>query len=135
MRGIGSCYGFTGDTEREREFVLSVLAVAGASSVAQKQAALVTLRQLQITIARQTFKKMAETAAQRTLGFESAIIAARDLAKSLGVNLSKRKMLQAVPVVGAGVGAAVNVKFMSDVAWAARRAYQGRWLEARDSKV
>jgi EcsC protein family len=67
----------------------------------------------------------------RSLSKEAAIIALRDIARQLGLNLTKRKMLQVVPFLGAGIGAAVNWKFMDDVAWAARRAYQERWLQDR----
>ena len=82
-------------------------------------------------IPRQTFKAMGEKAAAMPLGREAAIVALRNLARRLGVNLTKRKMLQAVPVVGGGIGAAVNGKFMDDIAWAARRAYPERWLRDR----
>ena len=78
---------------------------------------------------------MAAKAAEQAMSKEAAIIALRDLANQLGINLSKRKLLQAVPFIGAAAGAAVNYKFMDDVAWAARRAYQERWLAARDAQV
>ena len=35
---------------------------------------------------------------------------------------------QAIPVVGVGVGAAMNAKYLNDIAWAARRSFQERWL-------
>jgi hypothetical protein len=54
------------------------------------------------------------------------------LARQLGVNLTKRKMLQAVPFVGAAVAATANWTFMDDVAWAARRSYQERWFADRE---
>jgi EcsC protein family len=131
VRGIGICYGFSSDSEAEREFVLAVIAAAGANSIAEKSAALLMLRQLEVTVLRQTFKAMAAKAAEQTLSKEAAIIALRDIARQLGLNLTKRKMLQVVPFLGAGIGAAVNWKFMDDVAWAARRAYQERWLQDR----
>ncbi|MBB3263870.1 DNA-binding transcriptional regulator YhcF (GntR family) [Azospirillum sp. OGB3] len=71
---------------------------------------------------------MAEVAAEQTLSREAALVALRSLAKQLGINLTKRKALQAIPIIGAGVGAAVNGSYIRDVGWAARRAYQERWL-------
>ncbi len=88
-----------------------------------------------MTILRQTFKAMGERAASRVLGKEAAIIALRNLARQLGVNLTKRKMLQAIPVAGAAIGAAVNGTFIDEVAWAARRAYQERWFKDRGHEV
>ena len=53
---------------------------------------------------------------------------ARNLAKQLGINITKRKAAQAIPIIGAGVGAAMNLAFINDVSWAARRAFQEKWL-------
>jgi hypothetical protein len=132
VRGIGICYGYTADSETEREFVLGVLSAAGASSLTEKTSAILVLRELEVMLMRQTFKAMTEKAAEQVIGKEVAIIAIRDLARQLGVNLTKRKMLQAVPFVGAAVGATVNGLFMDDIATAARRSYQERWFLDRD---
>ena len=128
IRGIGLCYGFDEDSDEEREFVLGILATVGANTVFEKEAALLFLKELRTVVAKQTFKAMAATT-----GTEQGIVAARSLARRLGVNLTKRKLLQATPAVGAVVGAAVNYKFIDDVAWAARHMYQKRLLEHRDS--
>ena len=48
--------------------------------------------------------------------------------KQLGINITKRKALQAIPLFGTVVGAAMNAQFINDIAWAARRAFQERWL-------
>jgi hypothetical protein len=128
VRGIGTCYGFASDTEAEREFILGIISAAVANSMVEKTSALLFLRQLEVTLVRQTFKAMGVKAAEQTVGKEAAIVALRNLARQLGVNLTKRKMLQAVPFVGAAVGAAVNGTFIDDIAWAARRAYQERWF-------
>ena len=52
----------------------------------------------------------------------------KSLAKQLGINLTKRKALQAIPAIGALVGASVNGWYIKEVGWAARRAFQERWL-------
>jgi len=133
VRGVGACYGFTSDTEAEREFVLGIIPAAGANSMVEKTSALLFLRQLEVTLVRQTFKAMGVKAAEQTIGKEAAIVALRNLGRQLGINLTKRKMLQAVPFVGAIVGAAVNGTFIDDIAWAARRAYQKRWFRTMGS--
>jgi hypothetical protein len=56
---------------------------------------------------------------------------ARDVAAQLGLNLTKRKALAALPVIGAAIGATVNGWYMRDIGAAAQRAYQQRWLEDR----
>jgi hypothetical protein len=137
IRGIGLCYGFDADTDEEREFVLGILATVGANTVFEKEAALVFLKELRTIVAKQTFKAMAATTgtAQGVVAVPSIArrLGVGSLARKLGVNLTKRKLLQATPAVGAVVGAAVNYKFIDDVAWSARHMYQKRWLERRDS--
>lgn len=62
-----------------------------------------------------------------------SIVSVRQAAKLIGVNLTKRKASQSIPFIGGAVGAALNASFINDIAWAARRSYQRRWLE--DNKV
>lgn len=131
IQGIGTCYGYRSNLDVEREYNLGILSVAGANSLKEKTSSLLFLRELQVTILHNTFKAMGEKAATRTLGKEAAIVGLRNLARRLGVNLTKRKLLQAIPATGAAIGAAVNATFISDVAWAARRSYQERWLRDR----
>jgi hypothetical protein len=97
----------------------------------EKIAALYTLSSVQRMVATQTFKKMAEKAAEVTLSKEAAVIAVRDLAKQVGVNLTKRKLLAAIPVIGSVVGGSLNGWYMRDIGIAAQRAYQERWLRDR----
>jgi hypothetical protein len=132
---IGLCYGFDCTTEDEKKFVLGILAASGANSVEEKTAAILTLKSIQNTIAKQTWKKMAEKATQSPLSKEAAIIAIKNLAKQLGVNISKRKALQAIPVIGAIVGSSSNGWYIKDVGWAARRAFQERWLIENDKII
>ncbi len=125
---VGLCYGFRCTNEAEAQIVLGILAASGANSVAEKAAALATLRSVQVAIAKQTWKAMAEKAANSTLSREAGIIGIRSLAKQLGVNLTKRKALQAIPIVGAGVGASSTAWYIREVGWAARRSFQERHM-------
>jgi uncharacterized protein (DUF697 family) len=131
IRGIGTCYGYPAESDGEREFAFGILSAAGANSLEEKASALLFLRELQVTVLNQSFKTIGEKAAGHSLSREAAIITIRKLARKLGVNLTKRKMLQVIPVAGAMIGAAVNGVFIDDVAWAARRSYQERWLRDR----
>jgi len=125
---IGICYGFEVKTKEDKDFVLFILSASGANSVEEKVAALTTLRAIQNTIAKQTWNKIAENAAKNSFGRDALIISIKNLAKQLGINITKRKALQAIPVVGAVVGASVNAWYIKEVGWAARREFQKRWL-------
>lgn len=121
---IGLCYGYEVSSPEERQFVLGILAAAGANTMKEKNAALAVLQKIAVYVAKTTWKKMAS---DKTI-LAAGILALKQLAKELGINLTKRKVAQIVPVVGGVVGATVNASFLNDVAWAARREYQKRWL-------
>ena len=131
IRQVGVEYGYEDDTEKERLFVLSVLRASGANSQAEKAEALVALRLLLVALQKQTWTAMAGKAATHAVSLEAAIIAVRALAKQLGVNLTKRKALAAVPGIGAVVGASVNGWYIREVGVAAQYLYQERWLRDR----
>jgi hypothetical protein len=55
------------------------------------------------------------------------------LQKQLGINITKRKALAAIPVIGAAIGGTVNYWYLNDVCWAARRSFQERWLKEQNA--
>lgn len=125
---IGLCYGYEATTQQDKDFVLGIMSAAGANSMKEKITALRFLTTIEVTIAKTTWKVMAQKAAESRLSIEAGIIALRNLGKQLGVNFTKRKAAQAIPVIGAFVGGSANGWFISEVGWAARRAFQERWL-------
>jgi hypothetical protein len=125
---IGLCYGYECNTPADSQFVLGILAASGANTMEEKVASLTTLRIIQRVLVTQTWKQMGEKAAGQTLTKEGAIVAIRALAKQLGINLTKRRALAAIPVIGAAVGGTMNAWYIKEVGWAARRSFQERWL-------
>lgn len=126
---IGLCYGYDCITLTDKQFIYGILSAAGSNSIKEKAVSVSTLQAINKTVAKVTWKKMAEKATENKFGIEALVLSAKQLAKQLGINLTKRKALQSIPFLGAGVGAALNVAFLNDVAWAARRSYQERWLK------
>jgi hypothetical protein len=114
--------------EKGRQFVLALLSAAGANTVRERADAVKLLRVIDIMIAKQTMKTVAEKAVEQQLAKETVIIGVKNLGGRLGINITERKILQAIPAIGAVVGASVNGWFINDVGWAARRAFQERWL-------
>jgi EcsC protein family len=125
---IGLCYGYKNNDEKGRQFVSALLSAAGANTAREKAEAVKMLRVIDVMIAKQTLKTVAEKAVERQLAKETVMIGAKNLGKQLGMNITERKILQAIPAIGAVVGGSVNGWFMNDVGWAARRAFQERWL-------
>ena len=127
---IGVCYGYVADVsnaEEEKAFVLGVLAAANASTLGEKAGFILGLKQISVLIQRNAWKKLAEMGSANLLA--KSIVSVRQAAKLIGVNLTKRKASQSIPFIGGAVGAALNASFINDIAWAARRSYQRRWLE------
>ena len=121
------CYGFELKGEEGRQVVLRIFGVASANSLKEKEAALVSLVAIKQMLQQQTWAQIQQTAFA-TMGKEALVFAIKDLAAQLGINLTKRKALTIVPMIGAAVGAVVNGSFIKDVGWAARRTFQEMWL-------
>jgi hypothetical protein len=129
---IGLCYGYRNKDEKGKCFVLALLSVAGANTVSEKTEAVKLLRAIDVMIAKQTMKAVVEKAVQQQVGKEAVLLSMKNLGRQLGINITERKVLQAIPAIGAAVGGSVNAWFINDVAWAARRAFQERWLIEND---
>ena len=129
---IGLCYGYRNKDEKGKSFVLALLSAASANTVSEKAEAVKLLRAIDVMITKQTMKAIAEKAVQQQLGKEAVLLSMKNLGRQLGINITERKILQAIPAIGAAVGGSVNAWFINDVAWAARRAFQERWLIEND---
>jgi hypothetical protein len=125
---IGLCYGYKSKDEKGRQFVLALLSAAAANTASERVDAVKMLRAIDVMIAKQTLKRVTEKAVERQLAKETVMISVKNLGKKLAINITERKILQAIPAIGAVVGASVNGWFINDVSWAARRAFQERWL-------
>jgi len=121
---IGICYGFECDNENGRNVVLSIFCAACSNTMKEKQSALLTLQKIGTMVAKKTWKEIA-----KDTGIIALIITTiRQLAKQIGINITKRKAAQLIPLAGGAVGAAVNAALLNDVAWASRRMFQELWL-------
>jgi len=135
---IGFCYGYKTKYEENKHFILALLSAASANTANEKAEAVKILRAIDVIVVKQTLKNV--KVAQQQLVKEAVIISMNTLVRQLGLNITKRKALQAIPAIGAVVGGSVNAWFIKDVGWAARRAFQERWLiendmiEVRDCK-
>ena len=143
---IGLCYGEDCAGDDERPLPVAVFALASANSAAEKQAALAAIEQLTADAATRAEDRMADRAkhrtgtawreglervAERELAKEAAVFSLGNLAKSVSKRLGLRKAASGVPVFGALVGGAVNAWALNDVAIAAERTFQLRWLARR----
>lgn len=131
IRQVGLCYGYETKTDEDFNFCLEVLSLAGATSMKEKTASLATLKSLETTLRKVGWKAMNSVAEKNPATKEAFLLALKKAAEQLGFQLTKKKALQAVPVIGAAVGGASNLAFIRSVGWGARRAFQRRLLEER----
>lgn len=126
LRAIGeyAAYcGFSVNSQEERLFVMNVLGLASSPTDASKTVALAQLVRIGKDIARdRTWKQLQE---------HSFVVILRQIAKVLGVRLTKAKLAQILPAVGALVGAGFNSYYTSRVCDAAYHLYRERFLAAK----
>lgn len=110
------------DTREPAEglFMLSVMNVASASGQVSKVAAMRQMRSLSNAMARRV--------TWNQLGDDAIVKMIQKLFASMGEKLTKRKLGQAVPVLGAAIGAGLNYQFMSSTSMSAYHLYRERFL-------
>ena len=135
IQQVGTCFGYDVHSENEREYVLHILRTGSTGDLTAKVEFLIGLKQIEQILLKVAWKKMNEALAQREISRLAAMAALRQFAKSLGIQVTKRKSLQLIPVVGAVIGASFNATFINDVGRAAYMSYRRRWIAERDGNA
>ena len=116
---VACTYGFSTKEPTEREFVLNLIGYSAASQGAKVEF-LRELNRISIAVAkRATWKQLQQQGLVRLM---------QKIAQELGIRLTKRKLMQTIPVVGAAVGGGVNYAFTHDNLEAARMMFRKRFL-------
>lgn len=123
---VGLCYGYADAAEAERLFVYYALSLAGNRTPEEKSVSLDALRELQPALAAADDDAIDHERRQHAHG-----IAHHDFSREITKQMVTVRILTAIPGIGAVVGLVVDTQYMSSVGWAARHAYQVRWLRER----
>lgn len=116
----GAHYGFDPKDRREHIFMQGVISLMGVDDQLQKAALMGELNRVAIDISRRaTWAELRKRPIVRVIeqGFSK-----------VGSQLFKRQLAIAIPLVGAGAGAAINATYISDLATHSRMAYRKRFL-------
>jgi len=124
LQQISISYGYDPEKLEEKHFLVSILSVASSSDIKAKQAAMLYLKQVQVQLAKKTWKKLAEE--------KALMVAIRQFAKTIGIQITKRKALQMVPIIGGVIGGSFDGTYCNDVGRAAVMAYRKRKIEQHD---
>lgn len=123
LRAVGeyaTYYGFDVSLQQERLFAMNVLGLASSPEDAAKATAMAQL----VRIAQDVAKKKT----WKALEGHAFVQIIQQISKALGIRLTKAKLAQTVPVVGAGVGGGFNVYYTAKVCDAAYYLYRERFL-------
>ena len=123
LRAIGeyaAYYGFDTTRQEERLFAFNVLGLASSPTDASKTLAMAQL----VRIAQDVAKKATWEQLEKSV-FVKII---QEIAKTLGIRLTKAKLAQAIPMMGAAVGGGFNAYFTMKVCDSAFYLYRERFL-------
>lgn len=123
QRAIGEYASYTGldvGLQHERLFAMQVLSYASSPTDGGKILAMSQLVRISKDVARKTVWKDLER--------QAFVRIVREIAKALGIRLTKAKLAQVVPMVGGAIGAGFDVYFMSKVCETAYMLYRERFL-------
>jgi hypothetical protein len=116
----GGHYGYDARLDTERAVLLAVIGAGMVGPGASKELAMLHVRQVSMMVARR--------AAWKELGEETIVKLIQALFAKLSVNLTKRKLGQALLVAGVALGAGFNYGMIRKVGEAASYAYRERFL-------
>ncbi len=115
---IANSFGYDTTGEIEKIYMLNVFTLGSATGVAGKFTAMGELKKIAMMAAKgKTWKELETFALVKVI---------QEVAEKVGVRLTKRKLGQVIPILGAGVGAGMNYVFTRDNGVAAWMAYRGR---------
>ncbi len=123
LRAIGeyaAYYGFDTTRQEERLFAFNVLGLASSPTDASKTLAMAQL----VRIAQDVAKK----ASWEQLEKNAFVKIIQEIAKALSIRLTKAKLAQAIPVMGAALGGGFNAYFTMKVCDSAFYLYRERFL-------
>jgi hypothetical protein len=113
-------YGFDVSLQHEQAYAMVILSAASSPTVAAKQITMAELTKLSVLIAQR--KTWAEL--ERLIGVQVI----KKIAQALGIRLTKAKLAQIVPLVGAAVGGGFNAWYLARVTETAYHLYRERFL-------
>ncbi len=128
LRAIGeyaTYYGFDIHLQEERLFAMNVLGLASSPTDTSKELAMAQLIRIAQDVAKKrTWKELEKHVVVQVI---------QQIAKAIGVRLTKAKLAQIIPVAGAAVGGGFNAYFTSKVCDAAYYLYRERFLARKYS--
>jgi DNA-binding transcriptional regulator YhcF (GntR family) len=109
--------------------MLKILQTGSAGDLKAKIEFIITLKQVEQTLLKVSWKKMTAELAAKQISKGAALASMRQFAKSIGIQLTKRKALQMIPIIGALIGGSFDGIYIHDVCETAYMSYRRRFIE------
>jgi len=129
IQEIGICYGFEIDSENEKEYIMHILMAGSALDIKSKTDYIMAIKKIETALIKVAQGKMDLSAAGEEIKAAALITASNEFAEKLGIQITKRKALQMVPLLGGLVGGCFNATFINDVGQSAYMNYRRRRIE------
>jgi len=123
---ICACYGFDPESEFEQSYMLKAMSFSSMASIGGRKELQLELNALKVAIKRHTYRELKE------MGGKFALPEiAKTFAKQQGKVLSKKKMTQALPVIGGVFGGLMNYNQVHKLVIVTNNLYKRRFIEAK----
>lgn len=114
IQQIGSCYGFNMQDPKMSMIIMNCLSIGSTTSAAAKSAALADMTiTVEALLKDWTYKKIAETT-QTGVFINTLKNLTKHFPKKIAENITKRKLAQLIPIIGAAVGGGFNYWFVGN---------------------
>lgn len=135
IQQIGSCYGFNMQDPDMLPVIMGIIHAGSGFSVAVKSSVLADMHIAAAALAgKAAYGKLAERT-KTALMIEILKKSSRSLPGQIAKNISSRKLGQAIPIIGAALGAGFNYWFMSNSITAAYMLFRKLNIERRHFSV
>ncbi|MFO0867737.1 MAG: EcsC family protein [Pirellulales bacterium] len=128
---VGFCYGFCPEDPRERDFALSVLLIAAAGSLEEKQHAMSESDRIKEFVAGEIVEDLAKDAVESMAEEALQGVAQQAAEDFLSERLLESGALRAIPFLGVVVGAISDAAVAQYIGRVAKYSFQERWLAVR----
>jgi hypothetical protein len=119
---VGFCYGYCPEDPREKEFALSILLIAAAGNMEEKEKAIADVQSLAEYMLGDVVEHVVEDAVERV-----SMTAAEDF---LAERVLESGALRSIPLLGVLLGAISDAAVGEYICCVAKRSFQERWLRA-----
>lgn len=129
IQEISICYDFDIDAESEKTYLMHILMAGSALNTKEKSEYISALKNIETVLVGSARGIIDSHEAVEKIKSIAILTNVDRFAEKLGIQITKRKALQMVPLLGGLVGGCFNAAFINDIGQSAFMNYRRRWIE------